>query len=326
MKTININRLNISIFLSTFIFLALFNAVSAYTITQVNVDDSQDFVVEPGKSEIFLNSGQTVTRNISVTNRTNRRMDFTVSVENMKGSETADAAVVLIPAEEQTPFPLHQYVSLEVEEFSLEFGQKITFAVSVSAPPGLEPGGHYGAIVISTEAPRQIDEAGNEVVGGARLTSRIGSLILMRVNGEVNESGYLSDFKVSGPKRWFYQNMPNSFEISYKNEGSVHLVPYGEILVRNMFGAEIAQIPVDAYFVLPGSLRNQPIVWSGKPFSFGYYSAELNLYKGYGNQFENQKIRFFVIPLVILLPVVGVFLFIFLLVYFITRRYEFKRK
>lgn len=324
---LNIKKKSVFVFiLPVFLFLSIHNTISAYTITQINVEDNQDFVVEPGKTEIFLNPGQTVTRNISVTNRTNRTLDFKVGIENMKGSGSVDSAVVLLPVEEDTPYPLHQYVDFELKQFSLEFGQKMTFAVTINAPADLEPGGHYGAIIISNEAPRQFASDGSEVVGGAQLTSRIGSLVLMRVNGEVEESGYLNQFKVSGPKKIFYQEMPQSFEISYQNDGSVHLVPYGEIIVKNIFGASIAQVPVDAYFVLPDSMRYQPIVWSGKKFAFGYYTAELNLYKGYGNQFETEKIGFFVLPLMIIVPLVVLFILIFSIILFIGKRYEFKKK
>ncbi len=298
----------------------------AYTISKLGVESNNDFVVEPGKTEIFLNPGETVTRNISVTNRTNRELTFKVGVENFVGSDSPESAVVLLPAGAETPYPLSEYVSSELEEFSLKFGEKITFAVTITTPSDIEPGGHYGAIVISNEAPRTLDGDGNEVVGGTRLTARIGSLILMRINGDVNESGYLETFKISGPAALFRQKMPTSFEIAFKNDGTVHLVPYGTITINNIFGSEVAQIPVDAYFALPDSIRYQDISWGGKPFSFGMYTAELELYKGFGNQFDTEKIRFFVLPIMVVLSVLGGMVLLFAVIYFVTRRFEIKRK
>jgi hypothetical protein len=312
--------------LAAVIFCFSFAKAHAYTITKLGVENNDDFVVEPGKTEVFLNPGETVTKNISVTNRTNRELTFKVGVENFIGSDNPESAVVLLPAGVDTPYPLSEYVSSELQEFSLKFGEKMTFAVTITTPADIEPGGHYGAIIVSNESPGALDGNGNEVVGGTRLTSRIGSLILMRINGEVNESGYLDTFKISGPHALFRQKMPTSFEISFKNDGTVHLVPYGTINIKNIFGAEIAQIPVDAYFALPDSTRYQEISWPGKSFSFGLYTAELELYKGYGNQFDTQAFRFFVLPLAVVFSVLGGIALLFVILYFISRRFEIKRK
>ncbi len=309
---------------NTFLFLSLMLCVfccsavraDAYTISKIGVENNNDFVVEPGKTEIFLNPGETVTRNISVTNRTNRELSFKVGVENFVGSDSPESAVVLLPSGAETPYPLSEYVSSELQEFSLKFGEKITFAVTITTPSDIEPG----------EAARVLDAEGNEVVGGTRLTARIGSLILMRINGDVNESGYLDAFKISGPGALFRQKMPTSFEITYKNDGTVHLVPYGTITIKNIFGSEVAQIPVDAYFALPDSIRYQNISWPGKSFSFGLYTADLELYKGFGNQFDTDKIRFFVLPLMVVFSILGGILLIFTIFYFVSRRFEIKRK
>ncbi len=305
---------------------AFSNTAEAYTITKIGVEDSEDFVVEPGKTELFLNPGETVTRNISVTNRTNRELNFSVGVENFVGSNSPDSTVVLLPAGVNTPYPLSEYVSSEVQDFTLQFGEKITFAVTITTPADMEPGGHYGAIIVSNESPGMLDGNGNEVVGGTRLTSRIGSLILMRVNGDVDESGMLETFKISGPNKLFRQKMPTSFEISFKNDGSVHLVPYGTITITNIFGSEVAQIPVDAYFALPDATRYQEIVWQGKPFSFGLYKAKLEQYRGYGNELDTESIRFAVLPLAVVLPALGGLILVFGILYFVTRRFEIRRK
>ncbi len=298
----------------------------AFTISTLNVENNEDYVVEPGKTEVFLNPGETVTKTISVTNRTNRPLDYMVGVENFIGSNTAETAVILLPAGSETPYPLSDYISTELDHFTLQFGERISFQITITVPEDIEPGGHYGAIIISNESAGQIDSAGNEVKSGTQLTSRIGSLILMRVNGPVKESGNLESFNVSGPDKWFYQKIPTAFEIAFKNEGNVHLVPYGTVTIKNIFGSEIAQLPVDAYFALPDSIRYQTISWPGKKFSFGLYTAELELYKGYGNQFDNEKIRFTVLPLMIIIPGILVFMIIFGVLYFISRRFEFKRK
>src|SRR5665811_1832856 len=76
------------------------------------------------------------------------------------------------------------------------------------------------------------------------------------------------DFKLIGPEKIFYNEKPDGFEIAFKNTGNVHLVPYGTITIKNMFGKVIQTLPVDAYFVLPDSTRYREIMWT-KDFSIG---------------------------------------------------------
>ncbi len=313
-------------FLGCLSFCLYTQTADAYTISKINVDNNEDFVVEPGKTEIFLNPGETVTKTLSVTNRTNRPMDFKISTENFVGSNSPESAVVLLAAGTPTPYPLSEYIVPELDHFTLQFGEKMTMQVTIQTPSDIEPGGHYGAIIVSNESAGQVEGGGSEVKSGTQLTSRIGSLILMRINGAVKESGNLTSFDVSGPNKLFYQKIPTSFEIAFKNDGSVHLVPYGTITIKNIFGSELAQLPVDAYFALPDATRYQTISWPGKKISFGLYSAELELYKGYGNQFDKEKIRFTVLPLIIIIPGILLFALIFGVLYFISRRFEFKRK
>lgn len=326
MKIIKINRKRASLFIFSFIalFLVLFyNDVNAYQKTKLDLDIRDDFVVEPGRTEVFLNPGETVTRSVSVTNRVNQRVDFSLSTEDFKGSENPDHPVILL-GDEVGPYPLKDFIKPEIDNFSLESGEKITFSVDITVPADSEPGGFYGALIISNR-PADIEstsESGSE--GKTKIVSRIGSLFLVRVNGPVTESGHLSDFKTIESK-WFYTERPDGFEILFKNEGNVHLVPYGTIEVKNMFGRTVDLIPVDAYAALPESVRYRQVLWTDG-FAFGRYKAELSLYRGYGNEFQEMTEVFWVIPWKIMLIAIIILALISSLIYFVSTRFELKKK
>jgi hypothetical protein len=177
-----------------------------------------------------------------------------------------------------------------------------------------------GRIADVTDIQNQID-AGSGAAGKTRLISRIGSLLLVRVNGLGNESGALEDLKLLGPKKIFYEKKPQGFEILFRNDGNVHLVPSGKIKVKNMLGKIVAELPVDAYFALPDSLRYREVQWDGG-FGFGRYTANLSLYRGYGNQFDEDSLAFWVLPWKVL---VGIFL-VLCVFYYISRKFEFRKK
>lgn len=289
--------------------------------SQLNVDNENDFVVEPGKTEIFLNPGESIKKNVSITNRSNRKVSFSIKIEDFVGTEDSNDPIKLL-GDEAGAYSLKNLVKPEIEEFTLEFGEKITIPVEVSIPTTAEPRGYYGAIVISNKPDIEAQASGaSGAEGKTRLISRIGSLLLVRVNGLGNESGRLEDLKILGPKKWFYEKKPTGFEILFRNDGNVHLVPYGKIFIKNMLGKTVDELPVDAYFALPDSLRYREVQWTDG-FAFGRYTANLSLYRGYGNKFDEDKVVFWILPWKILL---AIFAGLYVL-YFISRKFEFRRK
>jgi hypothetical protein len=149
---------------------------------------------------------------------------------------------------------------------------------------------------------------------------------LVRVNGEGREEGNIEDFKLMGPKKKIYAKSPDGFELAYKNTGTVHLVPYGTVTVKNIFGHTTAVVPVDAFFALPQATRYREITWSNSGFSFGRYTATLSLFKGYDNQYAEAKLAYWVLPWKILLATFVVILLLVALVYYVWTRFELKRK
>ena len=150
-------------------------------------------------------------------------------------------------------------------------------------------------------------------------------LFLLRINGEGKEEGNVESFKLIGPQKTFYDARPEGFEIAFKNTGNVHLVPYGTIEIKNMFGKVVSTLPVDAYFALPNSTRYRDVEWTSG-FSLGLYTASLSLNKGYGNQYDNVNLSFWVLPWkILLIGFVSLALIIAGLYYFLTR-FELRKK
>ncbi len=297
----------------------------AFTKTKINVTPQNDFVVEPGKVDILLNPGETVEKSISITNRINKTVRFKLTTEDFVGSNDAKQPVVLLGNTNSSPYSLKDFIVPEIKEFSLEFGEKITIPVTVSVPSNAEPRGYYGALIVSNDPSKLEGEVATDTEGKTQVISRIGSLFLLRINGEGKEEGALQDFKVMGPHKLFYEKRPEGFEIAFQNSGNVHLVPYGTITIKNMLGRSVEELVVNAYFALPEAIRYREIQWS-EGFGFGRYTANLSLYKGYGNEYADAKVAFWILPWKILLMVLIGLIIIVTIGYYISTRFEFRRK
>jgi len=301
------------------------NTTFAFQKIQTEMQPQNDFVVEPGKTEIFLNKGESIVKNITVTNRIDKTMNFKLSTEDLVGTNDQKQPIILM-GDEVGPYSLKNLIKPEITEFSLNFGEKIIIPVTVSIPLDAEPRGYYGALIVSNEPELMSLSSGSETEGKTRIISRIGSLFLVKINGEGKEEGRLENFKISGPGKSVYESKPESFEIAYKNSGNVHLVPYGKITIKNIMGRKISEVPVDAYFVLPDSIRYREVLWQEGGFLFGRYTASLSLYKGYGNEYEQDKIAFWVLPWKILVPIFIGLILLTSFIYYVLTRFELRKK
>jgi hypothetical protein len=327
MKKNTKNKVLIKSLSGVFIFILFsLSATKAFAFVKSKTDmvAQNDFVVEPGKTEIFLNPGESVTKYITITNRIDKTVKFKLTTEDMIGTDDPLTPIKLL-GDERGPYSLKDLIIPEINDFSLDLGEKITIPVTISVPIDAEPRGYYGALIVSNEPDVLSPGQSSETEGQARLISRIGSLFLLRINGEGQEAGALESFKVSGPSKLFYSERPNGFEILFKNTGNVHLVPYGKIIIRNFLGKDVGEIPVDAYFSLPNSIRSREVLWEAGT-GLGRYTAHLSLFPGFGNTNNEADVSFWIIPWKILIITFVGLLIVISLVYYVLTRFELKKK
>ena len=282
-----------------------------------------DFVVGPGKVDLTLSPGESRVVEITVTNRTGETRRFNLTTEDAAGSNDAETSIILL-GEERGPYSLKDYLSVPYASFELKHSERARIPVTVSIPKDAEPGGLYGSMLVDTVA---IDAVSGEAAGTvpqSAIVARIGTLFFITVAGEVEHDAHLSEF-ATAPKQRFFQNGPIPFGILHKNNGSVHVAPYGELRIRNMFGAEVGYLEIDPWFVLPQSVRLREVTWN-RDYLFGRYTASVAINRGYDDIVDEASYTFWVLPWK---PVVGAFAVLFTIFFLIRaffRRFEFKRK
>lgn len=315
------------ILIGTAIYLGIgfFSPIFAFEVQKLpNISVADDFTLGPGKIEIFLNPGEKITRTLSITNRLGKAMKFNVGIEDFEGSLTGETAMVLLGGN-KGPYSLKNYLKPELTEFTLAHGEKMLLPVEISIPQGIEPGGLYGSVLISSSPlDKRLEEEKEKAKGQVQLIGRIGCLFFVRINGEVDEKGFLEKFDTSNSKK-FYQEGPISFSISYRNEGNVHLNPYGLIEIKNLLGKKIGEIEIDPYFAMPKSLRYREVKWE-RGLGLGIYTATLSLNRGYQDIIDTTKISFWILPWKIILLVFVGFLVLFLLIWWIAAHFEIRPK
>jgi len=273
----------------------------------------EDYVVGPGKQEIWLEPGSGVIKNILVTNRFSQARNFKIELEDFQGGNDPFSPLELMGLL-KGPYSLKDYIKPETMSFTLQSGDRITIPVVISVPKDAVPGGLYGAAIITTE-PSSGENTNDQsaVQGAVNIKSRIAVLYFVRVKGPVEENGGLTFFETN--KR-MYQKGPVEFSFAYKNNGSVYLNPYGYIEVKNLYGTVVERLKIDPYYVLPNTER---IMKSSleRGFMLGRYKAEIFLNHGYTENNINKDVDsvdrkvvvFWVMPWKIVVPsLVGIIL------------------
>ncbi len=294
-----------------FCFLPL--GAEAYQVENLsNKDVSGDFTLGPVKIEIKLNPGEEATEDLIITNRTGHTLYFKIGKEDFEGSEDMEKVTVFL-GEEKGRFSLKDWLEPELEEFSLEHGQRMHLGVNIKIPQNAEPGGYYGAVFAASQP-------GPDEEGQIKVISQVGSLFFIKVNGEVKEEGYLEEFKAD---KHYYQKAPINFELISRNTGSIHLVPYGIIEIRNILGRKISEIQLDPWFVMPDSPRLRKVNWDHE-FLLGMYKATAKINRGYGNIVDEKTIMFFVVPWKMIVGLLAIVILIIIFCRWVLHKFEFR--
>lgn len=282
-----------------------------------------DFVVGPGKVDLTISPGESKTIEMTVTNRTGERRIFNIKSEDAQGSQDTNNAITLL-GDDKGPYSMKDFVHVESKSFELDHGMRARIPVTISIPANADPGGLYGSVLIDTVAinAKEGDSAG--AVPQSAIIARIGTLFFITIPGPVTKDGNLKDFNTI-PKKLFYQEGPINFGILFDNRGSIHLAPYGELRITNMFGEEVGYLQLDPWFVLPKSLRLREVAWN-RDFLFGRYTAKVFINRSYDNKVDEMTYTFWVLPWK---PITGAFVGLYLFFFIIRaffRKFEFKRK
>lgn len=279
-----------------------------------------DFVVGPGRIELEIKPGETVTTEISVANRISDDRVFEITVEDISGSADAGRAVVLL-GNERGPHTIKDYVSFKNKTFTLDLGERARIPVTVTIPPDAEPGGFYGSVLISTV---QVDTAENTNTTRSPIVARVGTLFFVTVPGDVIKAGETMSLSLLN-KKWWYEKGPIELAIAYENTGSVHLNPYGELRIKNLFGEEVGFVELEPWFALPESLRTREVTWD-RELLFGRYTATALINRGYDDIVDERSVVFWVLPWRVM---GGLFAVLFVILFGLRlffRTFEFKRK
>jgi hypothetical protein len=238
---------------------------------------AEAIMLSPSRVEELVAPGQVMTKTIKVTNNSESPKKIYAYLRDFTAEGEEGKPRLIVPGTESGSF-MSSWVSITSEGVDMAPGSDADFTYTVTVPQNAGPGGYYGAIIFGTRAPDvKIDSADKGAAIG--VAQQAGSLILLQIAGDANESASVRDFV--SDKEFYGTPFKVNFTARIQNQGNVHVKPRGTIEITNMLGNKVANVRFNetGSNILPNSTRRYEMPWSSS-FGFGKYKAQLALTYG----------------------------------------------
>lgn len=265
--------------------------------------------IYPSFTDLTGEKGESFVKTITLVNDSEETQTFLLEGADVRFSQEGVPQFLLVA--DIPPDSILWWLSFDRGPYLLAPGEEEKVVFSLSVPDTTDPGGHYGAILVSPFTPADKDQS------AARLESKVASLLFINVEGEVDQSFSVASFS---PEKGSYTSLPVSFSLLVRNDGNTHLQPYGTISVHNaLTRRRVANILVneDFSYLFPGTVRSLPVEWEARgfppfwPFYFGKYRALLELKTATGPTVIAEA-YFWIIPIKVILILIATALAAFL--------------
>lgn len=269
----------------------------------------EGLTISPPILEIELNPGESKTNIIRISNPTSSIVQAYPKVMDFKAKGETGEPAFIEQDERNSSYSLAKWITFEETKIALAPEQVKEFRYTISVPSNAEPGGHYGAVFFVSEPPEKESQSSQ-----VSLSTMIGSLVLVKVPGNIIEKATIEDFY---PDKKIYILPPANIVTRIVNLGNVHIKPRGSLEIKGWFGAPKEKLVFNETGgnVLPDSARKFENKWSFGKLAFGLFNLKLEVVYGESEKALIKSASFWIIPwwlIIILVILTLLFLFKFL--------------
>lgn len=284
------------------LYISIYSLVSVFFIfgsgaTSFAAGFSNGFTVSPVRNIISVAKGQTQIVPITVENPGENPATAEVIINDFLPSEN-ETGVPRIITDNNTTLPLDNFISLvkPVPDFTLAPDSQKIVNITISVPKNAIAGDYYGAIRFAPAS------SGTGVVA---LNATVATIFLLTVPGNLYQKLSLVQFSaadVNGNTSSFFTNGQLSMVTRLTNKGTTHSEPFGNIIIKNMFGHQVDNVQFNnttpRFSILTQSTRKFQTSLKKQKW-LGFYTATISI--GYGgngiNNLITAKTTFWYIPL-----------------------------
>lgn len=281
----------------------------------VHAQESSGIGIKPATIEEGAEPGEHQEYTVGITNLSSTEQTYYVFTRDIVGVEAGGVPIYADEGAEKTGYELSEWVTLDVSEMTVAPGEERPLLVSIDVPEFATPGSHFGGVFVSLTPPKMRTL-------GASVGYQVANIISIRVAGDAVANAQIRQFSTGN---FIYGESIVDFQARVENKGTILVRPIGPLEVHNMFGKRVALLTFNESKagIFPQTTRDFEIVWEDEGPGFGRYQAVLSLV--YGDQGRQSTITstvsFWILPMNIILPALGVLAFLLLTAYIIVKLY-----
>ena len=291
---------------------AIFLLSSIFRVSPVLAQTNQGLTISPAYQEIvFEQNDVEKSSSFHLTNSTNQPVELEFQVIPYTVADYVGSLSFYNPTLNESLGGVN-YVNFASNQVVIDPGKTVETQFVVENRASLSPGGHYVAIVSRMKQSTNLD------VDQQQIVPAVSSLLLIRKKD--GEQVNLSLKEVDMIQKSIFSALPKRMQLTFENQGNVHVIPRGEMKMSDSFGRIVGQASVNenSSYVMPGTRRVMPLaVHSAQsilPISF--LTVEILGYaQGHEARFSYQSSYFYISPIF-----VGAILLVILLMIVIWKK------
>ena len=261
--------------MKNYIIWILFVSWSLFLVPFVNAQSVLPLTVAPARQEITVNPGEDSAVNIRFYNFSEAPVSGLVRIADFIVDNSQGAPRIIEDSSQISPrFSAQTWLNIPYDRITIAANDKVSLQAKINVPLDARPGGRYVAVYF--EPAGNIPQAvGGRQEAGTGVSTRIASLVYIKVAGPTTEKALVSRFFTPG----FFEYGPVKVDTQILNRGDSHVRPRGVITMSNVFGTPVDQTNLREENIFPDVVRNYENNL-GKKWMLGKY--KLNFTASYG--------------------------------------------
>lgn len=277
----------------------------------------RSIVISPPTIEHTLNPGERAEGILKVTNNGNTDLTFSANVHDFIVEDKNGTPTILTEDLLSDKYSGASWIAVTPSTFTVPAQTTKEINYFLQVPLDAAAGGRYAAAIYEPIDLIQVDGT------GAGVNTQLGSLFYITVAGPVTESAEVISFHAPS----FSEYPPVAVTTEIANNSDVHIKPSGNIVIKNMFGQEIARQDFTGGNIFPeASLLYTNQFFTDSNFKIGRYTAELSAIYGQNNNLPlTATVSFIIFPWKIALAAALV-VAIAIVIFFLLKRRKNKKE
>ena len=283
----------------------------------ISAQEGTGVKIQPALIEERIDPGQVLSSSLEVTNLS-RESETYYAIKRDVSGVADNGSPIFAEVGEKTGFELSEWIKISEDPITIVAGGTKAIPFTITVPENASPGGHFGGIFMYLE-PVAPGETGTGV------GYQVGTLISLRISGEVVEDARIREFRTESK---VYGKPSVNFVARIENLGNTLIRPRGPLEITNFFGENVATLKMNdsGGAVLPEQVREFTLSWEGEGFHFGRYQALMGLVYGEDSvKSISDTYSFWILPVNVILPVILGIALLVLAIYLLMRYYVRKK-